>query len=84
MCSSLIKCGLIPYYWESNGKAEVDFVVQDKIGNIIPIEVKSGINVFKGLYNIPYSIRISTKNFGFENNIKCIPLYSVFCLDTLL
>ena len=91
VCSSLIKCGLIPYYWESNGKAEVDFVVQDKIGNIIPIEVKSGIhtrtkslNVFKGLYNIPYSIRISTKNFGFENNIKCIPLYSVFCLDTLL
>lgn len=91
VCSSLIKCGLIPYYWESNGKAEVDFVVQDKIGNIIPIEVKSGIhtrtkslNVFKGLYNIPYSIRISSKNFGFENNIKCIPLYSVFCLDTLL
>lgn len=91
VCSSLVKCGLIPYYWESNGKAEVDFVVQDKMGNIIPIEVKSGIhtrskslNVFKSLYNIQYSIRISTKNFGLENNIKCIPLYSVFCLDTLL
>ena len=76
--------------WESNGKAEVDFVVQDKEGNIIPIEVKSSIhtrskslNVFKGLYKIPYSIRISTKNFGFENDIKCIPLYSVFCLDNL-
>ena len=91
VCSSLVKCGLIPYYWESNGKAEVDFIVQDKMGNIIPIEVKSGIhtrskslNVFKSLYNIQYSIRISTKNFGLENNIKCIPLYSVFCLDTLL
>ena len=63
VCSSLVQCGLTPYYWESNGKAEVDFVVQDKNGNIIPIEVKSSIhtrskslNVFKGLYKIPYSI----------------------------
>ena len=90
VCNGLVQCGLKPYYWESNGKAEVDFVVQDKEGNIIPIEVKSSIhtrskslNVFKSLYKIPYSIRISTKNFGFENNIKCIPLYSVFCLDNL-
>lgn len=90
VCNSLVQCGLKPYYWESNGKAEVDFVVQDKEGNIIPIEVKSSIhtrskslNVFKSLYKIPYSIRISTKNFGFENDIKCIPLYSVFCLDNL-
>ena len=90
VCNSLVQCGLKPYYWESNGKAEVDFVVQDKEGNIIPIEVKSSIhtrskslNVFKNLYKIPYSIRISTKNFGFENDIKCIPLYSVFCLDKL-
>lgn len=91
VCSGLIQCGLTPYYWESKGKAEVDFVVQDKNGNIIPIEVKSNIhtkskslNVFKGLYKVPYSIRVSNKNFGFENDIKCIPLYSVFCLDTLL
>lgn len=90
VCNSLVQCGLKPYYWESNGKAEVDFVVQDKEGNIIPIECKSSIhtrtkslNVFKSLYKIPYSIRISTKNFGFENDIKCIPLYSVFCLDNL-
>ena len=91
VCSSLVQCGLTPYYWESNGKAEVDFVVQDKQGNILPIEVKSGLhtrskslNVFKNLYKIPYSIRVSTKNFGFENKIKCIPLYSIFCLDSLI
>ena len=90
VCSSLIKCGLNPFYWESNGKAEVDFVVQDGKGNIIPIEVKSSshtrsksLNIFIKNYKVPYSIRISTKNFGFENNIKCIPLYSTFCLDSL-
>ena len=27
-----------------------------------------------------YSIRISAKNFGFENNIKSVPLYAVYCL----
>lgn len=90
VCSSLVKSGLIPYYWESKGIAELDFIVQDKEGNIIPIEVKSeentrskSLNVFKNLYKITYSIRISTKNFGYENDIKCIPLYSVFCLDEL-
>lgn len=90
VCANLVQCGLIPYYWESDGKAEIDFVVQDKNGNIIPIEVKSGLHtrskslsVFIQRYNVPYSIRFSTKNFGFENDIKCIPLYSAFCLEEL-
>lgn len=31
-------------------------------------------------YNPKYSIRVSTKNFGFENNIKSIPLYAAFLI----
>ena len=31
-------------------------------------------------YNPKYAIRISEKNFGFENNIKSVPLYAVFCI----
>lgn len=88
---SLVQSGFTPYYWESDGKAEVDFVVQDKAGNIIPIEVKSGIhtkskslNIFVNKYKVPLAIRISSKNFGFENNIKSIPLYATFCLDNLV
>ena len=27
-----------------------------------------------------YAIRISSKNFGFENNIKSIPLYATFLI----
>ena len=73
-------------YWESNGKAEVDFVLRS--GDcIIPLEVKSSDNVrskslklFVERYSPEYSIRLSTKNFGFENNIKSIPLYAIFCL----
>ena len=73
------------YYWTSDRDAEVDFLIHTNDG-IIPIEVKSGINnKSKSLnvyieYNKPkYAIRLSTRNFGFENNIKSIPLYATFC-----
>ena len=74
------------YYWKSGNNAEVDFVINHKDG-IIPIEVKAGASVqSKSLYvymkrfNPKYSIRISTKNFGFANGIKTIPLYAVFLI----
>lgn len=79
--------GFAPYYWSSPGKAELDFVIQDRGGNILPLEGKSADNVkakslrtFVSLYEPPYAIRVSAKNFGFENNIKSIPLYALFCL----
>jgi len=84
---ALVTNGFAPYYWSSPGKAELDFVFQDRQGNVIPLEVKSAENVkakslklFMSLYKPPYGIRVSAKNFGFENNIKSIPLYGVFCL----
>ena len=51
------------------------------------MEVKSGRRVnskslkeYMDKYKPAYGIRISTKNFGLENNIKSVPLYAVFCL----
>jgi predicted AAA+ superfamily ATPase len=74
------------YYWTSEGKAEVDFVLQID-GKVIPVEVKKGrrnrsksLGVFAQKYNSNYAIRISKKNFGFENDIKSVPLYAVFCI----
>jgi predicted AAA+ superfamily ATPase len=85
---ALMNNGFTPYYWVSSGIAELDFVVQDRNGQIIPIETKSSdnvkaksLNLFISLYNPPYAIRISTKNFGFENNIRSVPLYAVYCLE---
>jgi hypothetical protein len=84
---ALVTNGFSPYYWSSPGKAELDFVFQDKQGNIIPLEGKSADNVrakslrsYVSLYQPPYSVRVSAKNFGFENGIKSIPLYALFCL----
>jgi len=74
------------HYWNSNNQAEIDFVINNNDG-IIPIEVKASENntskslkVYMDKYKPPYAIRISCKNFGYENNIKSIPLYAVFCI----
>ena len=78
--------GYDSYYWESDGKAELDFVIQKGL-DIIPIEVKTSthtkarsLDLYMKTYNPNYAIRISEKNFGFENNIKSVPLYAVFCI----
>ncbi len=83
----LVRSGLKPYFWRNEkGTKEVDFIVTIG-GKIIPIEVKSGDNVksdslndYIRLFGPTWSIRISEKNFGFENNIKSIPLYATFCI----
>ena len=82
---ALISNGIIPYYWSSPGKAELDFVYQDAYGNIIPVEVKSSDNVrsksmgvFVSNYDVPYAIRISSKNMGFENGVLSVPLYAAY------
>lgn len=75
------------YYWNSGNKAEVDFLLYNKDG-IIPVEVKAGdntqsksLNIYREKYHPKYSIRISSKNFGFSNGIKSIPLYATFCIQ---
>ena len=75
------------YYWQSENKAEIDFLINAKDG-IIPIEVKANtnnnsksLNLYMEKYKPSFAIRISSKNFGFENNIKSVPLYATFCIS---
>lgn len=74
------------YYWTYGRNAEVDFIIYNEDG-IIPVEVKSGNSVKSTSLNLyikenkpKYAIRISARNFGFENNIKSIPLYATFLI----
>lgn len=74
------------FYWESDGKAEIDFVIA-RDGAAIPIEVKAAehvrsrsLSVYKGKYNPPYAIRLSGKNFGFSDGLYCLPLYAAFVI----
>lgn len=78
--------GYNTYYWESKRGAEIDFVIQ-RDGRLIPIEVKSADNtkakslkVYMETYRPDYAIKLSTKNFGFENYKKTVPLYAAFCI----
>ena len=78
--------GYRTYYWQSERGAEIDFVIQ-RDGKLIPIEVKSADNtkakslkVYMDTYNPSYAIKLSAKNFGFEDDKKIVPLYAAFCI----
>lgn len=88
VANQLVINGYDLYYWESKGKAEIDFLINNKDG-VIPVEVKSADNtkskslkLFIEKYNPPYSIRITHNNFKYDETkkIKYIPLYAVFCI----
>lgn len=78
--------GYSTYYWESERGAEIDFVIQ-RDSQIIPIEVKSADNtrakslkVYMDAYKPAYAIKLSAKNFGFEDGKKTVPIYAAFCI----
>lgn len=78
--------GYRTYYWESERGAEIDFIIQRE-GQLIPIEVKSADNtrakslkLYMDTYKPAYAIKLSAKNFGFEDNKKIVPLYAAFCI----
>lgn len=86
VAQALIANGYSLFYWKNDNTAELDFVLQIE-GKVVPVEVKKGnrtksvsMNMFLKKYNCPYAIRISKKNFGYENNIKSVPFYAVFCI----
>ena len=73
-------------YYYTFDKYKIDFLLKIE-GEIIPVEVKSSrrtnsksLNEYIEKYHPKYAIRISEKNFGFENNVKSVPLYAVFCI----
>lgn len=82
----LVANGYPTYYWESERGAEVDFVIQ-RGGQLIPIEVKSADNtrakslrVYMDTYKPAYAVKLSAKNFAFEDSKKIVPLYAAFCI----
>jgi len=72
------------FYWTSGAQAEVDFVTQID-SKIVPIEVKSGLNVkaqslkvYRENYNPELSIRFSLLPLEENNGLLNIPLYYSF------
>lgn len=88
VASSLKYNGLNLDYYKGEYETEIDFILQSRKGLIIPLEVKAGTHIksrsltnYIKEYNPEYAIRLSLRNFGFENNIKSVPLYAAFCIN---
>jgi predicted AAA+ superfamily ATPase len=86
VCIQLAANGFKSFYWMSERGAEVDFLIQ-RDGKIIPIEVKSADNtrakslgIYMDTHKPAYAMKLSTKNFGYEDGKKTIPLYASFCI----
>jgi predicted AAA+ superfamily ATPase len=71
----------LPRYWTSEGKAEVDFLVQHRTV-IIPVEVKSAhsisgksLHVYDTIYSPPLRLRYSFNNLRKDGNLLNIPVF---------
>lgn len=92
VASSLKYNNLNLNYWKNEYDSELDFILQSEKGLIIPLEVKTSnhtksrsLSNYMKEFTPKYGIRLSSKNFGFKNKIKSVPLYAAFCInkDTL-
>lgn len=88
IAKTLIDNGYSIYYYQSEGKAEVNFVVQNRMGQILPIEITTKANskakslaVFMKKYTVPQAYRITENNFSTKKDIRYIPIYAIFCID---
>ena len=78
------------FYWESDGKAEVDFVV-DIEGRLLPIEVKAeqskrkrSLQVYRDKYKPALALRVSSMNIDNQGDFINLPLYLMRELPRLI
>ena len=71
LAKTLVEAGYSLYYYQSEGKAEVNFVVQNRNGQIIPIELTIKTNskakslaVFMKKFTVLQAYRITENNFS--------------------
>jgi len=88
IAKTLVESGYSIYYYQSEGKAEVNFVVQNRMGQIIPIEITTksnskakSLSVLMKKFTVPQGYRITENNFSTKKDVRYIPIYAVFCLN---
>jgi len=88
--NTLINLGYSLYYYQSEGKSEISFIIQNRMGEIIPIEIVNmnltkakALSMFMMKYKVADPIRLTEDNFSKKKNIRYIPVYATFCLKDL-
>jgi len=71
----------LPYYWSSENRAEVDFLLQQGV-NVIPVEVKSenrisgkSLSVYSSKFEPLLKIRYSLNNLKVNENLLSLPSF---------
>ena len=89
IAKTLVESGYSLYYYQSEGKAEVNFVIQNRMGQIIPIELTTKTNskakslsVLMKKFTVTQAYRVTENNFSTKKDIRYIPIYAIFCLNT--
>lgn len=90
VANTLVRNGFNLYYYQSDGKAEISFVIQDRNGKIMPIEVVNmkltkakAMSLFTSKYNIDECIRLTEENFSKKKGVRFIPVYAACYLKEL-
>ena len=90
VANTLIKLGHTLYYYQSDGKSEINFVLQNRVGKIIPLEVvdmkltkAKAMSLFLNKFKLHDCIRITEDNFSKKKGVKLIPVYATCCLKNL-
>lgn len=74
-------------FWESESQSKIEFVIHQN-DDLLPIEVKvdnntrsKNLSMYRSKYtDAKEAVKISTRNFSYDNHIKYVPLYAVFCI----
>ncbi len=90
VASSLVRLGYNLYYYQSDGKAEINFVIQNRNGKIMPIEVVNmkltkakAMSMFLSKFELTECIRLTEENFSKKKGVRFIPIYATCYLKEL-
>ena len=88
IAKTLVEANYSLYYYQSGGKAEVNFVVQNRMGEVIPIEITiksmskaKSLSVLMKRFTVSNAYRITENNFSTKKEVRYLPIYAVFCLN---
>ncbi|MBR3049349.1 MAG: ATP-binding protein, partial [Bacilli bacterium] len=77
IAKTLVEAGYSLYYYQSEGKAEVNFVIQNRMGLIIPIEITTksnskakSLSVFMKKYTVQQAYRVTENNFSTKKDVR--------------
>ena len=77
------------YFYQSTGKSEIDFIIQNRNGDLFPINIVKDskknkiLSEFSKKYVVKTMYNLSEKNFSLKENTKNIPIYALFCIEYL-